>query len=405
MNGERTTNDTLRQEAEALSGKMRDLYRIIHQNPELGRQEHATSVLVERRLLAMGLETERVADTGIVGLLRGGRPGKTVAIRAELDALPIREESGLPWASQNEGVMHACGHDFHTAALLGTAQLLASHREELPGNVKFFFQPNEEGDGGAELMIRDGCMEQPHVDAVFGLHCDSQLPAGEISVMEGRICAASNPFTVILRGRGAHGAKPHEGDDVIVAGAQIVTAIQTLVSRRTAPTEPVVISVGTFHSGVAGNVLDTEARLTGIIRTLGSDRRREITGQFREMVETIAHAMGCQAEVVIEESYPGVRNDAAMTRLVRRSAAGQLGAENVHVGTEPSMGTDDFGYFSHLAPGCYFQLGTADPSWPERWRSHTPQFRVSEQALPIAAALHARIAVDYLTEHENSSNA
>ncbi|MCD8381324.1 MAG: M20 family metallopeptidase [Clostridiales bacterium] len=397
MNGEGIGNDALRREAEALSGKMRDLYRIIHQNPELGRQEQATSVLVERRLLAMGLEARRVADTGIVGLLRGGRPGKTVAIRAELDALPIQEESGLPWASRNEGVMHACGHDFHTAALLGTAQLLAAHREELPGNVKFFFQPNEEGDGGAQLMIRDGCMEDPHVDAVFGLHCDSQLPTGEISVMEGRICAASNPFSITLRGRGAHGAKPHEGDDVIVAGAQIVTAIQTLVSRRTAPTEPVVISVGTFHSGVAGNVLGTEARLTGIIRTMGNAKRREVTAMFREMVETIARAMGCQAEVVIEESYPGVRNDPTMTRLVRRSAAGLLGPEKVHVGTEPSMGTDDFGYFSHQVPGCYFQLGTADPTWPERWRSHTPQFRVSEEALPIAAALHARIAVDYLT--------
>lgn len=390
------SSEQLLSEAQALSGQMRDLYRIIHQNPELGDQELETSVLVERRLLAMGLRADRVTETGIVGLLRGERPGKTVAIRAELDALPIQEETCLPWASQNEGVMHACGHDFHTAALLGAAQLLAAHRAELPGAVKFFFQPNEEGDGGAEAMIEAGCMESPRVDAVFGVHCDSQLPVGTISAMEGRICAASNPFRITLRGRGAHGARPQDGDDVIVAGAQIINAIQTLVSRRTAPTEPVVISVGTFHSGVAGNVLATEAKLTGIIRTLGGEMRRRVTHEFQTMVERVALAMGVQAEVVLEESYPGVVNDERMTRLVRRSAGALLGEDHVLLGRTPSMGTDDFGYFSQQAPGCYYQLGTANPDWPERWHSHTPQFRIDESALPLAAALHARVALDFL---------
>ncbi len=386
----------LRQEAEGISGKLRDLYRIIHQNPELGRQELETSVLVERRLLAMGLRADRVAETGIVGLLQGGKPGKTVALRAELDALPIQEDSGLPWSSQNPGVMHACGHDFHTAALLGAAQLLSAHRAELPGSVKFFFQPDEEGEGGAQPMIAAGCMLDPPVDAVFGFHCDSQLPVGSISVMEGRICAASNPFRITLRGKGAHGARPQDGNDVIVAGAQIVSGIQTIVSRRTAPTEPVVISVGTFHSGTAGNVLATEARLTGIIRTLGGEVRQQVTGEFRRMVAALAAAWDVEAEIEIEESYPGVLNDPAMTRLVRRSAGELLGGNHVLSGRTPSMGTDDFGYFSRKAPGCYFQLGTADPQWPERWHSHTPQFRISEEALPLAAALYAKIVLDFL---------
>lgn len=388
--------DSLKQEAEALAERMRDLYRIIHQNPELGRHELETSVLVERRLHALGIQTARVDETGIVGLLTGGRPGKTVAIRSELDALPIQEETGLPWASQTEGVMHACGHDFHIAALLGAAQLLAGHREELPGAVKFFFQPDEEGDGGAEAMIAAGCMEHPQVDAVFALHCDSQLPVGTVSVMEGRICAASNPFHITLRGRGAHGARPQEGNDVIVAGAQIINAIQTIVSRQTSPTEPVVISVGTFHSGVAGNVLATEAKLSGIIRTLGGRMREEIKERFRAVVTSVAMAMGVEAEIEIEESYPGIINQGAMTRLVRRSAAKVLGEDHVLLGRRPSMGTDDFGYFSHCVPGCYYQLGTADPDWPTRWPDHSPLFRVSERALPIAAALHAQIALDFL---------
>lgn len=390
------SSQALRQEAEALSGRMQNLYRIIHQNPELGCQEQETAVLVERRLLGLGLRTQRITGTGVVGVLQGGRPGKTVALRAELDALPIQEDSGLPWSSQNPGVMHACGHDFHTAALLGAAQLLNSHRAELPGAVKFFFQPDEEGDGGAQPMIAAGCMADPPVDAVFGLHCDSQLPVGTIQVMEGRICAASNPFQITLRGHGAHGARPQDGNDVIVAGAQIISGIQTIVSRRTAPTEPVVISVGTFHSGTAGNVLATEARLTGIIRTLGGEARANVTREFRQMVTALAAAWGVQAEIEIEESYPGVLNDPAMARLVCRSGRDLLGEENVLRGSTPSMGTDDFGYFSRRAPGCYFQLGTDDPGWPERWHSHTPQFRIDEEALPVAAALYARIVFDFL---------
>ena len=383
-------------EAEALSERMKSLYRIIHQNPELGREERETAVLVERTLSSMHWETSRVADTGVIGLLRGKRPGRTAALRAELDALPIQEESGLLWSSQKPGVMHACGHDFHTAALLGAAHLLAARRAELEGNVKLFFQPDEERDGGAERMIAAGCMEHPRVDAVFTLHCDSGLNVGTIAAVPGRICAASNPFTVILHGRGSHGAKPQEGDDVIVAAAQIIQAIQTIPSRRTAPTEPVVITVGALHSGSAGNVLPTEARLKGIIRTMGGELRKQITEQFRTIVQHTAEAMGVRAEIQIEESYPGVCNDRDCTRLVQRVAGQFLGASNVITDRPPSMGTDDFGYFSAAVPGCYWQLGTSDPAWQERWPNHTPQFRVSEKALPIAAALHAGIVLEYL---------
>lgn len=391
-----STVQQLYQEAKTLAPRMESVYRILHQNPELGRHEWESAVLIERSLAALGLEVSRAAETGVVALLRGRDGGRTVALRAELDALPITEETKLPWASQRAGVMHACGHDFHCAALLGAARLLGAHREELAGNVKCFFQPDEEGDGGAERMIGAGCMERPEVDAVFALHCDSALPVGQAAAVPGRICAASDPFTITLRGRGSHGAKPQEGDDVIVAAAQIITALQTIVSRRTAPTEPAVITVGALHSGSAGNVLPTEARLKGIIRTLDPALRQKVRREVADLVQSMAAAMGVRAEVDIRPSYPGVCNDEACARTVQQAAAQLLGAENVLTDRPPSMGADDFGYFSAAAPGCYWQIGTSDPTWETRWPNHTPEFRVSERALPVAAALHAAVAMSYL---------
>ena len=321
-----STVQQLYQEAKTLAPRMESVYRILHQNPELGRHEWESAVLIERSLAALGLEVSRAAETGVVALLRGRDGGRTVALRAELDALPITEETKLPWASQRAGVMHACGHDFHCAALLGAARLLGAHREELAGNVKCFFQPDEEGDGGAERMIGAGCMERPEVDAVFALHCDSALPVGQAAAVPGRICAASDPFTITLRGRGSHGAKPQEGDDVIVAAAQIITALQTIVSRRTAPTEPAVITVGALHSGSAGNVLPTEARLKGIIRTLDPALRQKVRREVADLVQSMAAAMGVRAEVDIRPSYPGVCNDEACARTVQQAAAQREGA-------------------------------------------------------------------------------
>ena len=336
-----STVQQLYQEAKTLAPRMESVYRILHQNPELGRHEWESAVLIERSLAALGLEVSRAAETGVVALLRGRDGGRTVALRAELDALPITEETKL-------------------------------------------------------RMIGAGCMERPEVDAVFALHCDSALPVGQAAAVPGRICAASDPFTITLRGRGSHGAKPQEGDDVIVAAAQIITALQTIVSRRTAPTEPAVITVGALHSGSAGNVLPTEARLKGIIRTLDPVLRQKVRREVADLVQSMAAAMGVRAEVDIRPSYPGVCNDEACARTVQQAAAQLLGAENVLTDRPPSMGTDDFGYFSAAAPGCYWQIGTSDPTWETRWPNHTPEFRVSERALPVAAALHAAVAMSYL---------
>lgn len=389
--------EQIKEEARALSPVLNDLFRTIHQNPELGKREHATAALIRSRLEELGIEAVPVADTGTLGVLRGGRPGPTVGIRADIDALPITEETGLPYASRNPGVMHACGHDFHTAALLGAAQLLAARREELAGNVKFFFQPDEEGDGGAARMIAGGCMEQPHVDAAFCCHVESGIPTGTVSVRSGPICAASNPFSVTLRGRGSHGAKPHLGTDVIVAGAQIITALQTIASRRTSPTEPVVVTVGAFHSGTAGNVLAEEATFTGILRTMGGEARERVKGDFRAIVSGVAAAMGVEAEIRIFESYPGCRNDKAMTDLLRRAAGKVLGPEKVLELAEPSLGTDDFGYFSDAVPGCYYYVGVSSEEKGFTYPNHNPHFAVDPEALPLAAAIHAQVALDFLS--------
>lgn len=389
-------NEQLLSQARAIGPDLHTIFQEIHEHPELGNREERTAALIRRRLEMLGWEVTPVVGTGTVGLLRGDRPGPTIAIRADIDALPITEETGLPYASQTPGVMHACGHDFHTAALLGAAQLLAKRKETLPGNVKLFFQPDEEGDGGAARMIAAGCMENPHVDAAFCCHVESGIPTGTVSVRSGPICAASNPFAVTLRGRGSHGAKPHLGTDVIVAGAQIVTALQTIASRRTSPTEPVVVTVGTFHSGTAGNVLAETAELTGILRTMGGEARERVKQDFRNIVSGIAAAMGVEAEIKIFESYPGCRNDPAMTELLRRAAGEVLGRENVWELPEPSLGTDDFGYFSDAAPGCYYYIGVGSGAKGFTFPNHNPRFAADPEALPLAAAVHVQTVLDFL---------
>ena len=387
---------TLIQEAQELIPALETIFCTLHEHPELGNEETQTSSLIRRRLEDLGIEYAVMAGTGTAAIIRGGRPGRTIGFRADIDALPITEETGLPYASQTPGVMHACGHDFHTAALLGAAELLQKHRAGLPGSVKLFFQPDEEGDGGAARMIASGCMESPHVDAMLCCHVESGIPAGTASVKNGPIAAASNPFAVTVRGRGTHGAKPHLGTDVIVAGAQMVTALQTIASRRTSPTEPVVVTVGSFHSGTAGNVLPEEAKFTGILRTMGGGARERVKNDFRAIVSGIAAAMDVEAEIEIFESYPGCRNDPAMAELVRRAAGEVLGRENVLELAEPSLGTDDFGYFSDAAPGCYYYIGVGNEAKGFTCPNHNPRFAADPEALPLAAAVHVQCVLDFL---------
>lgn len=390
--------EDIRREAMLLAPAMEELFFALHRCPELGRGERQTAFLIRRRLEALGIPYSPMADTGTMAVIRGGMPGRTIGFRADIDALPITEDTGLAYASRNPGVMHACGHDFHTAALLGAAELLQNRRAELPGTVKLFFQPDEEGNGGAARMIAEGCMENPYVDAMLCCHVESGIPTGTLSTRSGPVCAASNPFAVTLRGRGSHGAKPHLGSDVIVAGAHILTALQTISSRRTDPAEPVVVTVGSFHSGAAGNVLPEEAEFTGILRTMGGGARERVKAEFRAIVSGVAAAMGVEAEIEIFESYPGCRNDPSITDLLRRAAGKILGPENILEQEAPSMGTDDFGYFSDAAPGCYYYIGVGNEARGYTCPNHNPHFAADPDALPLAAAVEAQAALDFLTE-------
>jgi len=388
----------LKAEVQTLAPAWEEIFRTLHRHPELGRAEYETAALIRRRLTELGIPHIPIADTGTAAVIQGAQPGRTLAFRADIDALPIQEDTGLPYASQTPNVMHACGHDLHTAALLGAAELLWKHRDRLHGTVKLFFQPDEEGDGGASRMIAEGCMENPPVDAMLCCHVDSTIPTGTLATKPGPICAASNPFTVILHGCGSHGAKPHLGTDVIAAGAQIITALQTITSRRVSPTDPVVVTVGSFHAGDAGNVLPEEARFSGMIRTMSAATREKVKLDFETIVTHTAAAMGVKAKIRMTDGYPCCHNDPAITSLLQGAAAKVLGPENVLLQPDPTLGTDDFGYYAALVPGCYYYIGVGNAVRNCTYPNHNPHFAVDPDALPLAAAVEVQAALDYLSE-------
>ena len=393
------TSEQILKEAKALSEYMTAIRREIHAHPELGGEEFHTQALILKELKEMGVEAAPCGDTGVLGLLRGGKDGKTIGLRADIDALPIVEDSGVEFQSQNKGVMHACGHDLHTASLLGAAKMLSAHKDELQGNVKFFFQPAEESFGGAQRMVDEGCLENPHVDAVFGGHNGTSTEAGKYALKYGQVYAASNPFSVTIHGKGCHGAYPGSGIDAVAIGCQIVTALQTLVSRRIYATDSAVVTVGAFHAGTAGNIICEEAQLKGIIRTLGPEMRAKVTGLFRETVTGIAEAMGGSADIEIIEGYPGVVNTDDMTDLTYDAMCKLVGKENVEIYREPNMGTEDFGaFFMPDRPGCYCDFGFGDGRKLCRFPAHGPHYRANEDGLAYAAALHTQVAFDFLNK-------
>ena len=372
-------------EAQHIARELSELRHALHRRPELGNHEYETAARIEAFLASCGVPTRRLLDTAVVGTLTGGRAGRTVALRADMDALPIQEASGADFSSEIAGVMHACGHDVHTAAVLGAAKLLAAHREELRGTVVFLFQPDEEGTGGAKRMIDAGALSG--VDAVFGCHVSPELPAGHVAVKYGKFYAASDTFRVTLTGKSAHGAEREKGIDALAAAAEMVSAVLSL----RVPNERSVVSVGTLHAGTAGNVVAERAEFTGILRTLGQESRSVMRARFRHTVETIARRDGVGCDCALRESYPGVVNDSAMTRLAQDAAAALLGAERVHVLAEPTMTTEDFGCFLLERPGsfCHVGAGCALPL-------HNSAFLPDDTAVVTAAALHCAVADTYL---------
>jgi amidohydrolase len=387
--------------AQRLGETLVALRRAVHHHPELGFQELRTAGLIADRLTELDISVRTgVAKTGVVGdLAAPGSAGPCIALRADMDALPIQEESDAPYASEVPGVMHACGHDVHVACLLGAAQLLAEAAAagSLRGQVRFLFQPAEEmqddeGLSGAVRMVNEGAMEG--VDAVVGLHVWADVPVGTIGIREGVTTAYPDKFVLVVRGQEAHGAYPQKGIDAISLAAQVIQALQTVISRRLDPTRGKVLTVGTIEGGSAQNVLAGEVTMTGTIRTFEPETRKILLSEM-ERACGVARALGGDFELTVIPGYIPVVNDAALTALVRQVGVDLLGEENVR--DQPlEMGGEDFSYFAREAPGCFFWLGGGLPGEPKRIHHH-PHFDVDERCLPLGAALLAETAIRYLT--------
>ena len=371
--------------------------RAIHRRPELAYREHETAALVESRLRGLGIPVRSgVAGTGVIGLIEGARPGRTVLLRADMDALPILEESTAGHASTNPGVMHACGHDAHTTVLLGAARLLVERRHDLTGSVKLMFQPAEEGGAGAMQMIEEGLLEDPTVDAAFMLHVAHQLYVGQVATAAGPMLAGANAFTITIDGTGGHASRPSATVDPIVVGAHVVTALQTLVSRETPPEQQAVVTLGSFAAGTAPNVIPDRAVIRGTIRAYTDELMTQLERRLEETTHGIAGALRAGARVEYHMHYPPTVNDPAMAELLAGAARSVLGTEAV-LEAEPLMAAEDFSFVLQRVPGAMLSLGVRSRDWSEIRPVHTPRFDLDEGALPIGVAALTSVALDFLS--------
>ena len=370
--------------------------RDFHMHPELGFQEHRSAGLIADQLRALGYRVQTgVATTGVVGLLEGRRPGPVVMLRFDMDALPLTEENDAEYASQNPGVMHACGHDAHMAMGLGVATLLAQHLDEMAGTLKLVFQPGEEGMNGAEVMVQAGVMENPRPDLFLATHVWNDAPVGTLNVSPGAVMAAAEKWTCTVRGNGGHGAMPHQTVDPIVAVAQIVSALQTVVSRNVSPLETAVVTVGSVHGGDAFNVIPAQVDLSGTVRTYSPQVREMVLRRVREVVQGVATACGVTTELEITRLTPAVINDADVASVVRAAAEAVVGPENVLSGGR-TMGSEDAAYFMQDVPGCYFFVGSANPERGLNAPHHNPRFDLDEDALVLGVAVVMHALAHYL---------
>ena len=402
----------INQRAANLESKVIAWRRDIHQNPELGNREFRTSKLVADHLRSLGLEVKtEVAHTGVVAILRGGKPGAVVALRADMDALPVTEQTNIPFASKAKGtyegkevgIAHVCGHDAHTAILMGVAEILASMRQELPGTVKFIFQPAEEGppageEGGAALMIKQGVLDNPRPEAIFGLHLTNRFEIGKIGYRPGPAMASADNLRIVVRGRGTHGARPWAGVDPIVVASQIVLGLQTIASRQVDVTlEPSVISIGSIQGGNRFNVIPDNVEMAGTIRTYNEAMKKDIHERIRNTAEMIAKSAGASAEVTIESPYKVTVNDERLTERMLPTLRKVAGMQNVHL-DQKSPAAEDFSYYQEIIPGLFFYIGITPKGTDPKSTApnHSPRFYVDEAGLIVGVKALAQLSVDYL---------
>jgi amidohydrolase len=385
-------NPQLDQLIDAILPEVEAVRHDLHRHPELGYDLEQTARMVQEFLAPLEVEVRAgIAQTGVVATIQGTPAGPTVALRADMDALPILEQTGVDYPSAHEGRMHACGHDGHTAILLGTAKVLAQCRNQLHGTVKLLFQPAEEGGAGGQAMCAEGVLRDPPVDAIFALHAWPGLEAGQIGITYGPMLAATDTFEIVVHGRGAHGAKPHEGLDPIVIAAKIVDHLQTIVSRERDPVDPVVVTVGQIHGGTATNIIPDDCFLAGTIRTLTPERRVATRDAVRRITEGTAATFRAVAEVTLREGYPPTINDAASVDYVAQIGADVLGAENVVSLPQPSMGGEDFAYYLQQVPGALFRLGVGPGSAP----LHNAHFNFNDAALRPGLRMMCHLALRF----------
>lgn len=402
----------LEKDIAAVESKVIEWRRDIHEHPELSNREFKTAEKIAEHLKSLGIEVQTgVAHTGVVGLLKGKKPGKVVALRADIDALPVTERNDLPFKSnvtseylgQEVGVMHACGHDTHIAILMGVAEVLAKNTDKIRGTVKFIFQPAEEGappgeEGGAELMVKEGVLDNPKVDAIYGLHIGSYLPVGQIAYKPGGALAAAQRFVVSIKGKQTHGSAPWGGIDPIYVASKIVDGYQSIISRELELTkEAAVITVGKISGGVRNNIIPESAELIGTIRTLDYDMQKQVNDRMKEMAADIAKAYRAEATVEIAKGVPITYNDVDLTEKSLPSLQQVAGAENVHL-IKAITGAEDFSFYQEKIPGFFFILGGKDPkSGPDEYfPHHTPDFKIDDSGLLLGVKAMTEIALDYL---------
>tara|TARA_R110002073_G_scaffold123234_1_gene266723 strand:- start:17787 stop:19076 length:1290 start_codon:yes stop_codon:yes gene_type:complete len=400
--------------SEQIESKVIEWRRHFHENPELSNREFKTAEYISKHLKKLGITVQTgVAKTGVVGILKGKKPGKVVALRADIDALPVTERNNLSFKSKvtssyngkNTGVMHACGHDSHIAILMGVAEVLSKMKNEIHGTVKFIFQPAEEGapkgeEGGAELMVKEGVLNNPDVDVIFGLHISSGLDVGMITYKPGGIMAAAQSFEINVTGKQAHGSRPWGGVDPIVASAQIITGLQTIISRESELTnEGAVITVGMINAGIRSNIIPEKAKMIGTIRTLDYDMQKRINERMKEMVPAIAKAYRAEATIEIEKGYPITYNHLALTSQMLPTLQRMAKKENV-VEINAITGAEDFSFFQQKIPGLYFFLGgkSLDIAPENAAGHHTPDFVIDESGFVLGVKTLTALAIDYLKQ-------
>ncbi|MFW5790852.1 MAG: M20 metallopeptidase family protein [Bacillota bacterium] len=385
----------LRADSQALKEKLVEIRRKIHRNPELSFEEYETGDLIEKILKEHDIEvTREVGKTGVVGILNKDKEGPVVALRGDIDALPIEEQNDIPFKSENPGKMHACGHDVHTTSLLGAAMLLSDKRDEIPGQVKFIFQPAEEINKGAKAMIEDKVLSNPDVDAIFGLHTKPDIPAGQVGVKAGPLMAAVDTIKMTIKGEGGHGAIPHHTRDSIVAASSIIQNLQTIVSRRISPFEAAVISFGTINGGTANNVISEEVKLTGTGRSFNPEVREQLPKLLKNIVNNTCAAHDTEAEVEYIFDLPAVINDSEMADYASKAVQKIAGKDGLVI-PEPTGGGEDFAMYMQEVPGCFMFLGVRNEEKGIVHQWHHPKYNADEAALPIGAGTLAQSVVEY----------